>query len=790
MNAPEIVVGERWRDDVRYLQEIRLYRPSGTALNPVDLRDVVDLIVDGRNLTAEIEEESFFGLLFDLVSATNDLLTASPKVIIEFPTAPYELVLVADGESILLSLYSIDHELNVVAHNAKVSTRAWIGCVIRAAEGILSELLDIDDRFGTDVFIRSFSRSVAQLHRRKSSNVIELERQSAEIAGGTSSHSGLTLHYELFPDHDLLNYRGENPFDLHVLLVRGQLQADWLERIATICSPYPVLGVMTLLRRARELLNLVEASRTEFSCVDDLPHVSLRVHAQGRSWSVRWGRGELDSEMNSRETLETILSLCELILQDLHTLNPKLQMNQRFEDLMTEVNDLRSWFEELAQTNTYFETPEEFLRENAGIRPLSVEPTEPTFSWPFSSVRALYPRHGWGFSGDTIHFQGVSVLPERILVPTSRSLIALDAASGESVWQADDRGGSPLASYAQTGNLVVLANELGELWLVDLMNGEDLGVLSGGEPRGQLLLDAAFYPETQRLVVADLDGVLRGASLETSRVDWENDSGHGFFVGVAFDGPLVCTLSSPGFIQAFHPVTGQRLWKVRLGGIADAGPIVHEGRIYAFTHDPVTHALCLHALFPFTGRTAWMHRFDGSLAGHPNFVGERLVVPVEKSGRVTLEGVSLETQTLRSQWSIEISTAGIDRPTRVATASIDSRMHGIVKSDRGEVTCFDLLNGEIRWRHRLEGESGLLFRNIDLVVVRDSIFTMGESLEIRATDDGRILHKLDDVVENVEYIHALNSLEILIGGIGRGAEGDELLCLSLSHFLALVPVQS
>lgn len=787
MKSPEIVVGERWRDDVRYLQEIRLYRPSGTALNPVDLRDIVDLIVDGRNLTAEIEEESFFGLLFDLVNATNELLTGSAKAIIEFPTAPYELVLVADGDRVLLSLYSIDHELKVVAHNATLPTKAWITCVIRAAEDILSELLDIDDRFGTDVFIRSFSRAVAQLHRRKSDLVPSADRQTAEIAGATSSQSGLTLHYELYPDQDLLGFGGENPFDLHVLLVRGQLQVDWLEQITTISSPYPVLGVMTLLRRARELLNLVEASRGDFSCVDELPHLTLRVRAKGRSWCVGWGRNAIDAEMDSRETLETILSLCELILQDLHALNPKLQMNQRFEDMMTEVNDLRSWFEELAQTNTYFETPEEFLKENAGIRPLSVESSEPTFSWPFSSVRALYPRHAWSFGGDTIHFQGVSVLPERILVPTSRSLIALDAGTGAPVWQADDRGGSLLASYAQTGNFVVLANEVGELWLVDLMNGEDLGVLRGGETGGQLLLDAAFYPETQRLVVADLNGVLRGVSLENSGVDWENDSGHGFFVGVAFDGPLVCTLSSPGFIQAFHPVTGQRLWKVRLGGIADAGPIVHEGRIYAFTHDPVTHALCLHALFPFTGRTAWMHRFDGSLAGHPNFAGERLVVPVEKSGRVTLEGVSLETQTVRSQWSIEISTAGIDRPTRVAMASIEGKSYGIVKSDRGEVTCFELLGGEIRWRQRLEGESGLLFRNIDLVVVRDSVFTMGESLEIRSVDDGRVLHKLDDVVENVEYIHALNSLEILVGGIGRGSEGDELLCLTLSHFLALVP---
>jgi outer membrane protein assembly factor BamB len=111
----------------------------------------------------------------------------------------------------------------------------------------------------------------------------------------------------------------------------------------------------------------------------------------------------------------------------------------------------------------------------------------------------------------------------------------------------------------------------------------------------------------------------------------------------------------------------------------------------------------------------------------------------------------------------------------------------VVKTDRGELTCFRLQDGEVVWRERVEVESGLLFRNIDMLVVRDSLLTKGDRLEIRALSDGSLLHTIDELSGALDFIMAVDNLDILVGSIGSEENSDELICLALSHFLALVP---
>src|SRR6056297_2653994 len=105
----EIVVGQDWQDDVRYLSELRPFRPADAPLNLVEIRDIFDLVVDGRNLTACVDEESIFGLVAELVESMVDLIEGRlQKAIIEFPSEPFVLVMVLDANRLLLSIYSVD----------------------------------------------------------------------------------------------------------------------------------------------------------------------------------------------------------------------------------------------------------------------------------------------------------------------------------------------------------------------------------------------------------------------------------------------------------------------------------------------------------------------------------------------------------------------------------------------------------------------------------------------------------------------------------------------------------
>lgn len=787
MTRLEIVLGTRWKDDLRYLHEIRSVRPIDSPLNFLDLRDVFDLVVEGRNLTAQIEEEAPLSLLLALVEGTLSIIGGRSKAIIEFPIAPFEMVLVPCNGNLALSLYSIDRDLFVFAHNLEVSFPSWIAALSRAGEDVLAELLAVDERFSVDPFVRTFSGAVAQLHRTRHPRIPKKYVAPMEIAGATSNAAGHTLHFEVIVDDDLLNYRGEDFFDLHALLVRGSISLDWMDEVTPICQSYPILSLFGVLRRIRELMNLVEAGHREIRCQSPLPHIRFEVTTQSGKWEVLFGASGLRASplrMSPNECFELTLSLAELIVNDLLSINQALQLNQRFVDLFTDVVELRAWFDDLSQTNKYLDKPEEFLRENAQIRPAAPFTPTPEFVWPFEDVRAIYPREKWHFRARGIHFGGVTNAKEHVLIPTSDALIALDPETGQTRWQATARNKISLASYVSAGEVLLLANEDADVWMVNQLTGEDIAQVSHPEC-GALLLDGAHYPEVDRLVFASLHARVTGVEVSTGRSIWSHDSGHGYLVGVTFDGPLVCTLSSPGYVLAFHPVHGEELWKVRLGGVADYGPVVHQGRVFAFSHDPASQMLSVHAIYPFTGRIAWHHRFDGYLAGIPDFLGDWLVVPIERHGRIYLTGLLLESHGISAQWSLEIASAGVDRPTHVIPVSLDGQIHGVVRSDRGEMTCFHLESGQVRWRVRDENESGLLFKNVDIIPVHNSIVSAGRTLEIRSAATGEVQHSFGDLVVVPEFLNLLNGQDFLIGEVGQQGQ-DELTCLSLGHFLALV----
>ena len=86
----ELRFGESWTDDVRYLLRLACATPNEQP----DLRcvrDVIDIVIGGDNLTAQLGEDSIFVLLADLLAGLGDLVAGRRhKVIIEFQEAPWD----------------------------------------------------------------------------------------------------------------------------------------------------------------------------------------------------------------------------------------------------------------------------------------------------------------------------------------------------------------------------------------------------------------------------------------------------------------------------------------------------------------------------------------------------------------------------------------------------------------------------------------------------------------------------------------------------------------------------
>ncbi|MFP4600337.1 MAG: PQQ-binding-like beta-propeller repeat protein, partial [Persicimonas sp.] len=801
MQSVQIIVGHHWKQDVRFLKNLRQYRRFDSELNLIEIRDIIDIVVDGTNITSNVAEESIFGVLSELLDAVARLLEGrARKEIVEFHCEPWEMVLVPDGRQFLISLYSIDRHHRVIAHDIPIAVDKFVEALSDAAESLLTDLYRISEGFSADTFVRLFSSRLGRIQDYKRPTIdneeSEAPQEYGERRGGTSSPNGLTLSYSFDADHRALrDYCGEHDFDLHALLFPGEIVAEYDGRTIEMTRGYPLLTVHGLLKRTRQLLNLLEASEeSSFQCDEKMRHARFDVSAEGPRWRMTMGTavqpGEsIELSSHPRRVLDIILSVCEMLLADVLSVNAHLELNHRISDLEAEVRELRGWFEDISGSNSYHDEPESFIAELGHVTPEPTpQPREPRFPWPLSSVHALFPRPTWQFAAERIELDSIVTTADGLLVPTSEAMYYIDADSGKVRWKHGAELNMARVSHAVAGERLLVAEDAGGVELIDLHTGNSvLQNRSIPVSSWKRLIGAAAYPAESRLVACDLHGRILGLSSTTGELDWTFSSGHGRFAGVTYQGPLIMALTGEGFLYSINPIDGQTLWKVRLGGLSANGPQFHQGRLYSLSHDSLHQKLTVHSLYPFTGRTSWQLRIDGILAGQASFVDEFMIVPVERHGQLSLHGIDVERTEPRVEWTLDLSSAGMDDPTPVLCHELDGRTHGLIKTDRAEISCFEISTGELRWRATPADETWLLHGNLPLVSVEDALLGVADEVELRHVATGELLHTLDQPVKAPEFVAPFGELSVVVGTRGTSSDSvDVLSCLKLDHFLALV----
>lgn len=824
MGSAEIIVGRHWKQDVQFLKNLRRHHRFHSELDLTEIRDIIDIVLDGTNITSHVAEESIFGVLNGLLEAVAQLLEGkSTKAIIEFYCEPWEMVLQPQGHQFLVSLYGIDRHHRVLAHDISVGVDAFVEALSGAAESLLSELYRISESFSTDTFVRAFSARLGRIQDYKRREFLHADKAHDETMGvhrgGTSTASGWTFSYRFDADYGgLRRYCGEHDFDLHALLCPGEVVAEIdgqqvfltpgrtaLEDAPTTgartpAEGYPLLSTHALLKRCREVLNRLEASREDaFECSEPIGHLSLSIIADGPKWTVNLGgetseQAELNVESTPREALDLMLSVTELILADVLAINPMMELNHRWSDLDREARELRAWFEELSGSNSYHDEPERFIQTLGHMLPVSVPSGPPaTFPWPIDDVHALFPRPAWQFGDPRIEFSQISASPDTLIVPTSNTLYSLDADTGKSRWVRADRQMSRLSHRVLGDRLLLVEDERG-VESLDLKSGERIFENSSDALLNwKRLLGAASYTAENRLVTCDARGRVLGLASDTGAVQWSFNSGHGRFVGVSFWGPLVTALTGEGFLFCINPIDGELLWKIRLGGLAESATRAHQGRLYALSQDSLHHKITVHSIYPFTGRSAWQLRLDGVLTGAMSFVGEWMILAVEQHGQLSLRGIDIERSDPRVEWTLDLSSAGMDAPTKVLAADIGTipgqagGTLGLVKTDRAEISCFEVSTGKLRWRVSPEEDTWLLQGNMALARIDEAILAVGERVELRDLKSGQLLHTLKQAFVAPEFALARGGLDIVLGTRGANSESPDLLrALRIEHFIAQI----
>lgn len=792
MSSVDITVGRRWQDDVRHIHSLRDRRPADSTLNLLELRDIVDIVVDGTNLTAPVSEEAIFGLMETMLSSLVELVeNRSRKAIIEFHHQPWELVLVPDGASLQLSLYSIDRHRRVIARDLPIQARPFIDALCETAGEMLTGLFRISEHFSSNGRIRRISQAIAHLKRnRRFQFPPQNEPEDAPDAGmhvaSTSSSGGLTLGYRFDAgDEALLSYRGEHVFDLHALLVDGVVHAEFGSDKLVLSDQYPFLSIASLLDRTRQLFNQLESNaNAPFVLDEQLAHLDFCIEGQGSRWLLR-GRDAQHQQRHEwtahpAECLDTLVSVAEMFVCDLAGANPTLEVNERFLQLRREVEKLRLWHRDLCCNNVYHDRPEDYLRRLGHLEPLEAQPPEPPqLPWPLSSVHTLFPQRIWTLRAGRIDFSSLTLVDRSLLVSTSDGLKCLDVDDGTVTWAAPDA-----SEMVITGDSVVAHNGEHQLNLRDLRDGhQQTAIELNDDWKG--LRGAAKYGD-ELAVAAARNSYLMGFDATDGTARWTHSMGPGRLENIVFDGPLVCAQTSEGVVTALNPKNGDILWKIRMGGRPESAVRMHQGRLYTVTHDPLHPSSTLHALYPFTGRTVWQLRLNGFCSGPPTFIDQWMLLPVERHGQIKLIGVDLEAVDPRINWQLDLSSAGMDHPTPVLAVDIDGGQHGLIRTDRAELTCFTIADGEVRWRSMPAAETLLLQGNLPLFRLGEAVVNVSETVDLRELSTGRLMHSFS-AIEAPEFGFLAAPFRLLFGEQAPvGEAADRLTAFSVDHFLAVV----
>lgn len=310
-----------------------------------------------------------------------------------------------------------------------------------------------------------------------------------------------------------------------------------------------------------------------------------------------------------------------------------------------------------------------------------------------------------------------------------------DGGSGDELWRVQMHGFSGSGATAVVGDTVYRVN--GDVWAFDAESGEEVWrteydtgfagpVVNDGRVHvavrgpGLAALDAATGQELWRTMVdpestrspraspAVADGTVAWAGpngqvvaldAATGQMQWNRSIGRDLRSSPALAEGHLFVASDEEDLWALELATGETVWRYPLRFGSDSSPAVWEGRVFVGAGFGADEGL--HAVWAGNGTRAWHTALRG--CDGP---------PTVQAGRVFAvcagELVALAASDGRELWRADLhpttDPAVVTSSDAVAAAgrAVFAGEPGAFGHDRGNVTAFDAVDGDILWRVRLD----------------------------------------------------------------------------------------
>ncbi|MBX3263109.1 MAG: PQQ-like beta-propeller repeat protein [Labilithrix sp.] len=707
---------------------------SGARARP---NEVLDLFIQGANVTARVAERHASCVLRDLAAALTELIPSPRgKRIVRFYDDAWELCVERVGSSATLSVYRAGSEPTVLVYDRPVVFSEMCASVVDAIDATLA-------RSGDDA-ASPVARELAGIRGALAGRsfgadddddeatsaplvLVDLERDApisfaAEFAMRAGASEGSASE------------SGVERADLHALLVRGRMRAEVRGRSVELGDAYPFLFAERLLDLSRRALDAWERGQPFFTRMDaggvmlglrsnadeELPRAALtlgpsrgegprslltlvpRGDAQG---AARAGgpRADAGPDLSSRrgtatfpelslfDVVESALAFGRALVRAIIRRDRGQGQNLRLaafrRDLRATSDALREVRRQDARINPAPESYRAFA-ESRRARPAAERGA------PLSSAARLRYAQRWQALVPGIDLRATFLCGDRLIIGSAAETFCLERTTGELLW----RKSTPRAASVVTPAGVARIGGDGAIALHDFATG-DVTLRAWIAPRisgpsAGAVVSSAGLPRL--LIVTEGERHLVAIDLTSGEARWRyqwSSGGRSGALRLKRAGKLLYVASGDSALTAVDVQTGAVVWRMRDRLRFVAAPTVDHESLFAIAGGS-SSAAALHAVDPFSGQIAWTARLlstPNSVEGAPLLAASSVCVAVRARRGLRLAGFHRETGAQLFETETPVAPIG------TSWLAVDDLLVG--NTPTGELVGVDASTGAVRYRH-------------------------------------------------------------------------------------------
>jgi hypothetical protein len=712
-------------------------RPSPELAPATDLSatyGLLDLLVDGNNLTARIGRSQALAVLGDLGHAVAQLLTGRrTRTTVELyaEDETWELGFELDGPDVLVTVFRSGPVPEVAIHERAVSLGAL-------RQGVLSALGQAPGSKTPGAVRAGLLSALKALEAAPSlalgSRVVRQKTRIApEPVEGYGFNAWASLRQTGGDPHDG-SERVVERADLHSLLVRGELNVEAQGHSAELGPLHLFLAaeklvllaeeVFTAWRNGRPLFRRIECDQARFAVrrgPGDGP-MALTVSSP----VLRAERpGKTFPEIPVPTFVRAVVAFAEALVEAFLEQDPTQANNLRLGGLRQVARRLRGEAQDaLAEDSVTNPDPENY-RSFAQLSPRRSQTRGP---WAHGGKMRFVPR--WVATVPGVDLAATFLCGDRILLGAARETACVHRATGEILWRV------PTARAACVITPLGLArlHPDGRVVLHELETGENRFITTveprrGSRPAGAVVCSPGL---PKLLVVAEGDRRITAIDLMSGEVRWR-------FTGRR---PMGCRLRRAGrlllvaatdCLMALDVTTGEVVWRLR-DRVPFAGELaLDQDAAFAIAGSQSSQGKLVH-LDLWSGKLRWSVELpDGWAPGQPPLLaGNAVVVPTRDrrgSGAQAFDRQAGELSWLQGPGLVSSMAAWL---------AVDQSL--VINSASGSLLCLDARTGTVRYSHvfsrHVEADQP---RRLEPVLRSGALFVPQYQVHVVRPRDGELL---------------------------------------------------